>query len=80
ERPATKPTGAARPATKAELMGFFVRLEAALDQAGFLLPVEKRPTMVRNLRTLFARGSPSEQEVRTLHGIVSALTARRRET
>jgi len=75
---AAKPTGGERPATKAELMGFFVRLEAALDQAGFLLPVEKRPTMVRNLRTLFARGSPSEQEMRTLHGIVSALTARRK--
>ena len=71
------PLGAARPATKAELLGFFERLEAALDRAGFLQPVEKRPAMVRNLRNLFQRAELSEQEVRTLHGIVSALTARR---
>ena len=71
------PPGAARPATKAELLGFFERLEAALDAAGFLQPVEKRPNMVRNLRNLFQRAELSGQEVRTLHGIVTALTARR---
>ncbi len=59
------------------MIGFFERLEAALDAAGFLQPVEKRPTMVRNLRNLFQRMEPTEQEVRTLHGIVTALTARR---
>ena len=71
------PPGAARPATKAELLGFFERLEAALDAAGFLQPVEKRPNMVRNLRNLFQRAELSGQEVRTLHGIVTALTSRR---
>jgi tRNA/rRNA methyltransferase len=71
------PLGATRLATKAELLGFFERLEAALDRAGFLQPVEKRPVMVRNLRNLFQRAELSEQEVRTLHGILSALTARR---
>ena len=74
------PLGATPPATKAELIGFFERLEAALDAAGFLQPVEKRPNMVRNLRNLFQRMEPTEQEVRTLHGIVSALTARRRSS
>ena len=68
------PLGATRPATKAELIGFFERLEAALDDAGFLRPVERRPTMVRNLRNLFQRAQLTEQEVRTLHGIVSLLT------
>ncbi|MCH6588726.1 MAG: RNA methyltransferase [Proteobacteria bacterium] len=78
ETPARElPLGAARPATKAELLGFFERLEAALDAAGFLQPVEKRPNMVRNLRNLFQRAELSGQEVRTLHGIVTALTARR---
>jgi tRNA/rRNA methyltransferase len=71
------PLGATRPATKAELIGFFERLEAALDAAGFLQPVEKRPNMVRNLRNLFGRAELSGPEVRTLHGIVSALTSRR---
>ena len=33
--------------------------------------------MVRNLRNLFQRAGLSGQEVRTLHGIVTALTARR---
>jgi len=65
--------GATRPATKAELIGLFERLEAALDARGFLYPVEKRPTMVRNLRNLFQRAQLTEQEVRTLHGIVSLL-------
>ncbi len=65
--------GATRPATKAELIGLFERLEAALDARGFLYPVEKRPTMVRNLRNLFQRAELTEQEVRTLHGIVSLL-------
>jgi tRNA/rRNA methyltransferase len=69
------------PAAKAELVNFFERLEAALDEAGFLLPVEKRPVMVRNLRNLFQRARPTEQEVSTLHGIVTALrrSARRRD-
>jgi tRNA/rRNA methyltransferase len=71
------PMGATRPATKAELIGFFERLEAALDEAGFLQPVEKRPIMVRNLRNLFQRAALTEQEVRTLHGIVTALTSGR---
>ncbi len=31
--------------------------------------------MVRNLRNLFQRAELTEQEVRTLHGIVSLLTA-----
>ena len=66
--------GATRPATKGELVGLFERLEAALDARGFLYPVEKRPTMVRNLRNLFQRAALTEQEVRTLHGIVSLLT------
>ncbi len=65
--------GATRLATQAELIGLFERLEAALDARGFLYPAEKRPTMVRNLRNLFQRAQLTEQEVRTLHGIVSLL-------
>ncbi len=62
-----------RPSTKDELLGFFEHLERELDDAGFLRPVEKRPTMVRNIRTLFQRASLTEQEVRTLRGIVASL-------
>lgn len=63
----------ARAATKAELLGLFEHLEAELDRAGFLYPPEKRPRMVRNIRNLFARADLTEQEVRTLRGIVASL-------
>lgn len=66
-------TGLAPPAEKAELINFFTRLEAELDACGFLRPVEKRPTMVRNIRAMFQRAGLSDQEVRTLHGIVVGL-------
>ena len=63
----------AEPASKAELVNFFGRLEQALDETGFLRPVEKRPVMVRNIRNLFTRSALTAQEVQTLHGILSAL-------
>ena len=68
--------GAAELAAKADMIMFFERLEAMLDQSGFLFPPEKRPTMVRNIRNLFQRAGLTEQEVRTLHGVVSALIRR----
>ena len=61
------------PADKEELLRFFQRLEAALDEKGFLSPAHKRTIMVRNLRNLLGRARPTEQEVRTLHGVVTAL-------
>ncbi|MEZ5776339.1 MAG: RNA methyltransferase [Hyphomicrobiaceae bacterium] len=62
------------PATRAELVGFFEHLEQALDEAGFLKPPDKRAHMIRNIRTMFERMEASPQEVRTLRGIVAALT------
>ncbi|MDX1486518.1 MAG: RNA methyltransferase [Alphaproteobacteria bacterium] len=64
---------AALPASKADLDGLFGHLEAELDRAGFLYPPEKRPRMVRNIRNLFARADLTEQEVRTLRGVIAAL-------
>ncbi len=66
-------TGEAGLALKGELVNFFQRLEALLDESGFLFPVEKRPTMVRNIRNIFQRTALTESELRTLHGILSAL-------
>lgn len=63
-----------RPATRGEMIAFFEHLESELDAAGFLYPPEKRPQMVRNLRNLFQRAGASEQEVRTLRGVISSLT------
>jgi tRNA/rRNA methyltransferase len=63
-----------RPATKEELLGFFGHLESALDDKGFFNPPPRRPSVVRNLRTMFSRLAPTAQEVRTLRGIVATLT------
>lgn len=63
-----------RPATKKELIGFFEHLESALDDAGFLWPPEKRPNMVRNLRHMFHRLQATEQDVKSLRGIVASLS------
>ncbi|WP_439814813.1 RNA methyltransferase [Zavarzinia sp. CC-PAN008] len=65
------------PATRGQLIGLFEQLEAELDEADFLKPPEKRPTMVRNLRNLFERAGLTTQEVQTLRGVVRALVGRR---
>lgn len=64
---------ASRPAERHELLGLFEHLERELDHCGFLFPPEKRETMVNNIRTMFARMAPTEQEVRTLRGIIANL-------
>ena len=73
-------TGKSRRADKAELLAFFEHLEAELDLNGFLRNAEKRPSMVRNLRNLFQRANCTEQELRTLHGVVTAFAGPRERT
>ncbi len=70
-------TGLSRPASKAELLNFFEHLEEALIKNGFLRNRESRPSMVRNLRSLFQRARCTEQELRTLHGVVTAFAGPR---
>ncbi len=62
------------PAAKAELLAFFEHLEEELSRSGHFKPPEKRQTMVRNLRAMFERMGATEQDVRTLRGIVVSLT------
>jgi tRNA/rRNA methyltransferase len=59
-------------------MGFFEHLERELEAAHFFKPPEKRPSMVQNMRTMFTRMGATEQEIRTLRGIVKALVQARR--
>jgi tRNA/rRNA methyltransferase len=70
--PDTLPTGKSELATRKQLLAFFDHLEEELDRNGFLRNLEKRPSMVRNIRSLFERAHLTDQEVRTLHGIVTA--------
>jgi tRNA/rRNA methyltransferase len=72
------PLEAEPPAPQADLQGLYAHLEEELDRAGFFHPPEKRPGMVRNLRNMFARAGLTAQEVRTLRGVVVALTRGRR--
>ncbi len=69
--------GGSRPATKDELLNFFAHLEEELVRNGFLRNRESRPSMVRNLRSLFQRAQCTEQELRTLHGVVTAFAGPR---
>ncbi len=64
---------ASRAAERHELLGLFEHLERELDHCGFLFPPEKRDPMVNNIRTMFARMEPTEQDVRTLRGIIKNL-------
>jgi len=61
-------------ATKGEVDALFAHLEEELDAAHFFFPEEKRPAMVRNLRNIILREALYEQDVRTLHGVVKALS------
>ena len=70
--------GQSRPATKDELLNLFERFEASLDGGGFFTAEDKRPTMVRNVRNMLLRAEMTDQEVRTFHGIIAALTGRRK--
>ena len=65
--------GGSRPATKEELAGFFTHLEGELERLGFFNPPHKRQAMMRNLRSLFLRMDATEQEVRTLRGVIATL-------
>jgi tRNA/rRNA methyltransferase len=66
-------------ATKGKLDGFLAHLVDELDACGFLRNLPKRPGMVRNIRHFFQRGEVTEQELRTLHGVVTELAIGRRQ-
>ncbi len=50
---------------------FMGRLESVLDKRGFFSNQDMAPTVKRNLRNLIARASPTDQELKTLHGILT---------
>ena len=66
------------PATRGELLNFFGHIEGELAEAGFFKTDEKRQGVIRNIRNMFERASLTDQEVRTLRGMIVALTGLRR--
>jgi tRNA/rRNA methyltransferase len=66
------------PAGKEQLFAFFAGLERELDRVEFFRPPEKRATMLINLHNIFARMGPTQQDIQTLHGVVSAIVQGRK--
>ncbi len=66
------------PAGKEQLYAFFATLERELERVEFFRPAEKRDTMTINLRNIFTRMAPSQQDIQTLHGIVTAIAEGRK--
>jgi len=60
-------------ATKSEVNKFIKFIIYGLDKKGFLQPVHKRQSMIRNINNIFHRINLSEQEIRILLGIFSTL-------
>jgi tRNA/rRNA methyltransferase len=66
------------PASQHQMQAFFDNLVAELDKVEFLRPVEKRETMLVNLRNIFSRMEPTRQDMHTLHGVVMAIAEGRK--
>jgi len=65
-------------APKQQFAAFMSDLERELDKVEFFRPEEKRATMRVNLRNIFTRMAPSQQDIRTLHGVFMAIAQGRK--
>lgn len=79
ETPAEElPTGKADFALQGSVDALMNHLDDELDAAQFYRTSFQRPAMQQNLRNIFARAKITEQEVRTLRGVVARMAAFRR--
>lgn len=60
-------------ATKQEVEHFLNHLEQVLDKAGHFKSADMKPKMLQNLQNPFIRAELTDQEVRTLWGVVASL-------
>lgn len=60
-------------AKREDTEGFLRRLEQALEESEFFPAPEQRPHTVRVLRAILTRSQLSEDEVKMLHGVLTAL-------
>ena len=75
--PFTMPEKSA-PAPKQQLLAFFAALERELETVEFFRPPDKRETMQINLRNIFSRMQPTQQDIQTLHGVIMAIAEGRK--
>ena len=61
------------PANREDLVRMFEHFENELQAAGFFYPPQKKALMVRNIRAPFIRAKMTEQEVRTMRGMIKTL-------
>jgi tRNA/rRNA methyltransferase len=66
------------PAPKQQLLAFFAALERELEKVEFFRPPDKRATMQINLRNIFARMQPTQQDIQTLHGVITSIAEGRK--
>ncbi len=71
--PITLPDGDSAPVTQSELDDLIGRFDQELSERNFFRNPDMKPTMMRNIRNMLTRTNLSEQETRTLQGIISAL-------
>jgi len=65
-------------APKQQLLAFFASLERELEKVEFFRPPDKRETMQINLRNIFTRMAPTQQDIQTLHGVIMAIAEGRK--
>jgi tRNA/rRNA methyltransferase len=81
DRSGTLPFGTPQksaPAPKQQLLAFFASLERELEKVEFFRPPDKRETMQINLRNIFTRMQPTQQDIQTLHGVIMAIAEGRK--
>lgn len=66
------------PAPRQQLLAFFQNLEHELEKVEFFRPPDKRDTMQINLRNIFSRMQPTQQDIQTLHGVIMAIAEGRK--
>ncbi|MEM8755739.1 MAG: TrmH family RNA methyltransferase, partial [Pseudomonadota bacterium] len=76
--PAVYRTGKSDMAEAADVDRLIGHLVEELDEARFFFPEAKRESMLTNLGNLFRRAPLTDQDVRTLHGVIRALAEKRR--
>jgi tRNA/rRNA methyltransferase len=78
---ATLPFGMPRKsgaAPRQQLLAFFANLEHELEKVEFFRPPDKRETMQINLRNIFSRMQPTQQDIQTLHGVIMSIAEGRK--
>ena len=65
-------------APRQQLLAFFANLERELEKVEFFRPPDKRETMQINLRNIFSRMQPTQQDIQTLSGVIMAIAEGRK--